>query len=176
MRGAAGSPERRPAKLGRRMIARRRHVGVFVPDVPEYLVDNSSIGDERDDSHSAPAAGTQERLLLPDLPNELRPSYAPASPPFAFIAVGVIGRACRCLVSAVCHPALSDQREPSHRLEVYGAPPETSISNLAHISTEPRQAYCLRGFLHRPYSNTPSAVRFPRSVERAATDRSFQCD
>ena len=83
------------------MIARRRRVGVLESDVPEYLVDNSSIGDERDDSHSAPAAGTQERLLLPDLPNELRPSYAPASAPLAFIAVGVIGRACRCLVSAV---------------------------------------------------------------------------
>jgi len=49
------------------MIARRRHVGVFVPDVPEYPVDNSSIGDERDDAHSAPAAGTKERIFLPDL-------------------------------------------------------------------------------------------------------------
>ncbi len=74
---------------------------MLVPDVPEYLVDNSSIGDERDDSHSAPAAGTKERIFLPDLPNELRPSYAPRFEPLAFIAVGVIGRACRCLVSAV---------------------------------------------------------------------------
>jgi len=53
--------------LGRRMIARRRRVGVLESDVPEYLVDNSSIGDERDDSHSAPAAGTQERIFLPGL-------------------------------------------------------------------------------------------------------------
>jgi len=102
-----GSPEKRPAELGRRMIARRRRVGRPEPDVPEYLVDNSSIGDERDDSHSAPAAGTKERIFLPDLPNELRPSYAPRFEPLAFIAVGVIGRACRCLFSAARHPALS---------------------------------------------------------------------
>ena len=101
VRGAAGSPERRPAKPGRRMIARRRRVDVLESDVPEYLVDNALFGDERDDSHGPPAAGTQQRIFLPNLPNELRPSYAPASAPFAFIAVGVIGRACRCLVSAV---------------------------------------------------------------------------
>jgi len=82
------------------MIARRRRVGVLEPDVPEYLVDNRPIGDERDDPHGPAAAGTQERIL-PELPNELRPSYAPASAPFAFIAVELIGRACRCLVSAV---------------------------------------------------------------------------
>jgi len=74
---------------------------VLEPDVPEYLVDNSSIGDERDDSHSPPAAESQQRIFLPDLPNELRPSYAPRFEPLAFIAVGVIGLACRCLVSAV---------------------------------------------------------------------------
>ena len=58
------------------MIARRRRVGVFVPDVPEYLVDDSSIGDERDNPHGPAAAGTQQQIFLPDLPNELRPSYA----------------------------------------------------------------------------------------------------
>ena len=89
------------------MIARRRHIGVLVPDVPEYLVDNRLIGDERDDSHGPPAAGTEERILLPDLPDELCPSNAPASLPFAFIAVGLIGRARRCLVSAARLPALS---------------------------------------------------------------------
>ena len=83
------------------MIARRRRVGVLVPDVPQYLVDNSYIGDERDDPHSAPAAGTQERIFLPDLPDELSPSRAPRLEPFAFIAVELIGLACRCLVSAV---------------------------------------------------------------------------
>ena len=30
------------------MIARRRRVGVLVPDVPEYLVDNSSMGSPRE--------------------------------------------------------------------------------------------------------------------------------
>ena len=89
------------------MIARRRRVGVLESDVSEYLVDNGLIGDKRDDPHCPAAAPTQERILLPDLPNELRPSHAPRFQPSAFIAVGVIGRAYRCLVSAARHPALS---------------------------------------------------------------------
>ena len=40
------------------------------PDVPEYLVDNALIGDERDDPHCPAAAGTKERILPPDLPDE----------------------------------------------------------------------------------------------------------
>ena len=83
------------------MITRMRHVGVLESDIPKYLVDNRLIGDKRDDPHGAPAAGTQERIFLPDLPDELSPSRAPRFDPFAFIAVGVIGRACRCLVFAV---------------------------------------------------------------------------
>ena len=54
--------------------------------VPEYLVDNGLIGDKRDDPHCPAAAGTKERILLPDLPNELRPSHAPHFDPFAFNA------------------------------------------------------------------------------------------
>ena len=107
VRQVSGSPKRRPAELGRRMIARRRRVGVLEPYVPEYLVDNRLIGDKRDDPHCPAASGAQQWIFLPDLPNELRPSHAPASAPLAFIAVGVIGRACRCLFSAARHPALS---------------------------------------------------------------------
>ena len=77
------------------------------PNVPEYLVDNRLIGDKRDDPHCPAAAGTKERILLSDLPDELSPSRAPHFEPFAFIAVEVIGRACRCLVSAARHYALS---------------------------------------------------------------------
>jgi len=80
---------------------------VLEPDVPEYLVDNALIGDERDDPHRSAAAGTNERIFLPDLPDELSPSRAPHFEPFTFIAVEVIGRACRCLFSAARHPALS---------------------------------------------------------------------
>jgi hypothetical protein len=70
-------------------------------DMPEYLVDNRLISDKRDDPHGPAAAGTKERALPPDLPDELSPSYAPASPPFAFIAVELIGRACRCFAPDV---------------------------------------------------------------------------
>jgi len=83
------------------MIASRRRVGVLEPNVPEYLVDNRLIGDKRDDPHCPAAAGTKERIFLPDLPDELSPSRAPHFEPFAFIAVGVICRASRSPVSAV---------------------------------------------------------------------------
>jgi len=79
---------------------------VLEPDMPEYLVDNALFGDKRDDPHRPAAAGTKERILLPNLPDELSPSRAPRFEPFAFIAVEVIGRARRCLVSAARHPAL----------------------------------------------------------------------
>jgi len=64
---------------------------VLEPDVPEYLVDNGLIGDERDDPHCPAAAGTKERILLPDLPDECSTSYAPALLPSPFVAGEAIG-------------------------------------------------------------------------------------
>ena len=51
-----GSRKRRAAELWRKMIAGRRRVGMLENDVPEYLVDNGLIGDERDDPHRGAGA------------------------------------------------------------------------------------------------------------------------
>ena len=56
----------------------RRWVAVLPADVPEYLIDNGSVGDERDDPHGAAAPRTEQRVFLPDRPDESRPSYTPA--------------------------------------------------------------------------------------------------
>jgi hypothetical protein len=105
-RGVHGSPERRPAGLGRGMIARRRRVRVRDPDVPEYPVYNHLIRDERDDPHGRAAPGAEQRILLPDHPHESRPSYTPAFEQFAIVTVGVINPTCRRFVAAARYPAL----------------------------------------------------------------------
>ena len=90
------------------MIAGRRRVGRFESDTSQNLIDNDAIGDERDDSHGPPAAGTEEQIILPDLPDELCPANAPAPAPFIILAE----RATGCLVRAR-RPA------PSQRLALF---------------------------------------------------------
>jgi hypothetical protein len=131
MHGGPGLPERQSAGLRRGMIARRRHIGVLVPDVPEYLVDNDSIGDKRDDSHGPPAAGTEERIILPDLPDELCPSNAPAPALFVILAERAIG----CLVRAR-RPALPQRLALSRGVRVEAVRVHEALVGLGDVDRE----------------------------------------
>ena len=74
--------------------------------MPEYLVDDGLIGDERDDVHGAAAPRTEQRVLLPDSPDEPGPTDTSAFEPLALVPASVIGRASRGFVAAAHHPAL----------------------------------------------------------------------
>ncbi len=64
---------------------------MFEPDVPEYLVDNRLISDERADAHGAAAPRTEQQVFLPDLADEPSPPNASHCEPLALVTVGKNG-------------------------------------------------------------------------------------
>lgn len=75
-------------------------------DVPEYLVDDRCIDDERDDPHRAAAPGAEQRILQPDQADQPGPADTPLlAIPALIRVVAAAGRAVGHLACGLRHGA-----------------------------------------------------------------------